>query len=135
MWLMMRRHSAALALSLIGLLGITGCSPPGLAGVVTDGSTPLKSGRITFLPEPGTPGGSAAAAIVEGRYALKSYESLAPGQYTVRIDADGVAATGDVSPLEAKKSGVGLSRRYQATQQVSSEDTRLDFSLQSMQSL
>jgi hypothetical protein len=135
MWQSMRWRLTALALWSIWLAGASGCSPSGLQGVVTDGNTPLKSGQITFLPDPGTPGGSAAAAIVEGRYALKRDESLPSGLYTVRIDADGVAATNDDSPLEAKKSGGGLSRRFQVRQQISSEDTQLDFSLQTMERL
>lgn len=66
-------------------------------GEVTYDGKPIEKGRIDFLPVEGTPGGSAGASIVNGRYAFPPQTGVSvTGVYAVRII--GLKKTGRVQP-------------------------------------
>lgn len=57
-----------------------------LCGSIVIDDQPVRNGRIDFLPIDGTPGASAGAAIVDGRYQIPaSFGVRADGIYLVRI--------------------------------------------------
>jgi hypothetical protein len=77
---------------LVAVLALAcGCGSGGRAGVqgaVTLDGAPIESGRISFLPIEGTPGGGGQAQIVNGRYTIASAGGPNPGVYRVEIRAE-----------------------------------------------
>lgn len=75
---------------LSGLVLAAGChrgpATTVLSGEVRFAGQPIENGEIGFFPIEGTPGGSTAAAIAEGRYALAVRGGVRiDGVYLVRI--------------------------------------------------
>src|SRR5947209_7208985 len=58
-------------------------SGPTVTGIVRLEGQPLPTGRIKFVPLPGTPGPDAGATIEEGKYRIE--KGLMAGEYRVEI--------------------------------------------------
>src|SRR4051794_7847652 len=113
-----RRLLATLAVS--GVLVLIGCSDDGLArrypvsGKVTFKGQPLKTGRISFVPE-APDGRGAGAEIVDGAYTLTTQEpgdGAFPGKYKVSV----VVQNLDMQEIEAASKKLAEKAKAQATQ-------------------
>lgn len=92
--MMMPRSSRITSLLLIGcvLIAVAGCGRSGprrvaLQGEVKVGGTPLKGGRITFLPTEETKGPAAVATVTEGKFQFTSRTGPVVGKNKVQIEA------------------------------------------------
>lgn len=87
-----RLTSAVLAGCLL-LPTVAGCGGDGwqrttVSGNVTVGGTPLKAGRILFIPQSPTNGPVASAAVVDGAYTIAKKEGPVAGLHRVEVEAE-----------------------------------------------
>lgn len=88
-----RSHRPLFPLVLLAAVFLSGCSESGppraeIAGSVTVGGAPLKSGRILFLPQAPTEGPATSARIIDGQYKLPDDEGPIVGHNRVEVEAD-----------------------------------------------
>jgi hypothetical protein len=103
----MRRYIWQLACLVCTALSV-GCSSArrtvGIQGEVNFDDRRIERGRIDFVPVEGTPGPSAVASIVNGRYDVPARWGLLPdGVYLVRITA--FRKTGKMEPNRIDRHG------------------------------
>ncbi|MBX3444786.1 MAG: hypothetical protein KF774_20465 [Planctomyces sp.] len=124
-------RASNIAAATVSIVVLAGCGgQAGLKGTVTDGTTPLAAGQITFLPGPGTEGASVHSEVKDGRFALDSTESLSGGEYVVRIVVD--ASQTPSTELDDKWRRGGSTKTYEIVRRIEAASPTADFKLQDM---
>ena len=72
---------------IVTLCGCGGDGREAIQGTVTFDGQPLAAGQISFLPEPGTKGPTAGAAIKDGAFTIASHDGTFAGKFRVEITA------------------------------------------------
>ena len=83
-------HSLSLLLLPVALLAVCGCGAEqtgrmAVSGEVTSGGQPVKTGRVSLVPESGTKGSAAGAEIFNGRFVIAVERGLVPGKYRAQV--------------------------------------------------
>lgn len=112
-------------------------------GQVTVAGTPLKAGRVLFLPLPPLKGPTVSAAIVEGKYELGRRDGPVLGLHRVEVEADlplGFALDDEAafaqlkgSPLPPNPIPPQFNRESTLTIQIQTGDNVFDVNVPAMQ--
>jgi hypothetical protein len=89
------------------MIAVTGCGGGDelnrveIQGDVTVNGTPVKAGRVTFIPEGGTRGPASGAPISGGKFVIPLDRGPVPGKYAVRVQIDDPVPAADAGSAAA----------------------------------
>lgn len=118
--------------------GCGGSPRVAVEGTVSVNGRPLEEGAITLIPLAGTPGASAGARIVKGRFSMPAAKGPMPGRFRVEITAAGptgrMVESDEVPPRMVPEFGQILPAKFNSKSELTAElpaggRAKLDFSL------
>jgi hypothetical protein len=141
------RRAPLLGWGAIGLLLLAGVllviaalpSGPTVTGIVRLDGQPMPTGRIKFVPLPGTQGPDAGATIEEGKYRIE--KGLTGGEY--RVEIQGTRKTtrrvnapfpGELVPDEVPLVAAEYNDNSKLTSRVNAGANTLDFEVEALKS-
>ena len=89
------------------LIAVAGCGGSeesnrvAVQGMVTLNGSPIKAGRVNFIPEKGTSGPASGSEIYSGKFVIDRNRGPVPGKYLVRIQINDVESSNDNSSATA----------------------------------
>ena len=119
----------------------SGCSKSssrlGIEGEVTFDGAPLPSGKINFMPLPGTSSPTAGATITNGEFKVNSAKGVRPGPFRVEIKAvrpTGKKSTDDLTGETVDQQAQYIPAKYNENSELvaeikANENNRLKFTL------
>lgn len=124
-----------------GAVFLCGCDSPrqSIRGTVSLDGKALSKGYISFRPLPNTPGPTAGAEIVDGKYTVASAKGPFTGQFRVEITASratGMRTEDELTGKAVESYEQFLPSKYNSASELTAEITdrgsnRVDFALES----